>query len=118
MLMKDEQKAEPGKLERPSPQGRHLVPPEVGWKVPAAHCSQLFDDVEGIMPAGHWRQKGEAADAKVPTGQVVQPDEGRPLKPRTTMERTMARSLDACANISGYDVTNSRIEVEFGVTCL
>jgi hypothetical protein len=106
MLMNDEQKEEPGPLERPSPQGRHLVPPRVGWKVPAEHCSQLFPDVEGIIPAGHSRQKGEAAAANVPIGHVVQPDEGRPLKPRTIIERTMARSLDACENMSGDDVTN------------
>jgi hypothetical protein len=94
-FIKEEQNAEPELLERPRPQGRHLVAPRVGWNVSAGHSTQLLPDGEGIMPSGQGRQKGEAADAKVPIGQAVQLEAGRPLKPRTTMERTMARSLGA-----------------------
>jgi hypothetical protein len=60
---------------------------------------QLLPAAEGIMPSGQGRQKGEAAVAKEPTGHGVQPEDGRPLKPRTTKERTIARSLVACAII-------------------
>ena len=60
---------------------------------------QLLPAAEGIMPSGQGRQKGEAAVAKEPTGHGVQPEEGRPLKPRMTIERTMARSLGAWASI-------------------
>ena len=98
-FMKEEQNAEPGTLERPWPQGRHLVEPRVGWNMPAAHSTQLLPAAEGTMPSGQGRQKGEAAEAKEPTGQGVQLEAGRPLKPRTTKERTMARSLGACAAI-------------------
>jgi hypothetical protein len=48
----------------------------------------------------------EAAAAKEPKGHGVQADEGRPLKPRMMMERTMARSFDACESVSRCWLSN------------
>jgi hypothetical protein len=95
MFAFEEQNDEPAALQRPSPQGRHLVAPRTGWNVPGLQSTHALPAAEGTMPRGHWRQKAEAAAAKEPTGQAVQEEEGRPLKPRMTMERTMARSLGA-----------------------
>lgn len=94
-FMPDEQYEAPGLLQSPSPHGKHLVAPRTGWNIPASHSTQLLLDAEGIQPRGHWQQMGEAAAAKEPKGHGVHADEGRPLKPRMMMERTMARSLDA-----------------------